>query len=350
LGGLYALERLAQDNPGQRQIIVNVLCAYLRMPYTLPRTGGRQRPLGIARPMLRTTRPATGARPARLTSVDRDSAATQEREVRLAAQRILAEHFHVLPVPRSDVPDPALDSHWADIDIDLTGATLIEFDLTDCDVNIANFTHATFTGDTWFGGARFSGTADFSGAQFSDVAWFRGARFNRLVKFNEARFSNHAYFSKVRFRFIAEFREAQFSDFADFSKARFSSLTDFIETRFSGDAKFSRARFSNKAWFWKARFSGEAKFSRARFSSIADFRAAQFSGDTKFVGAQFDGSVDFSAAALPVTRYLGESTPSPWTDFAKAQFAREVPADLAPFVMAPDGAVEESLSLNRTQT
>src|ERR671921_32361 len=32
LGGLYALERVAQANPSQRQTIVNVLCAYLRMP------------------------------------------------------------------------------------------------------------------------------------------------------------------------------------------------------------------------------------------------------------------------------------------------------------------------------
>jgi hypothetical protein len=32
LGGLYALERLAQDHPEHRQTIVNVLCAYLRMP------------------------------------------------------------------------------------------------------------------------------------------------------------------------------------------------------------------------------------------------------------------------------------------------------------------------------
>ena len=34
LGGLYALERLAQDNPAQRQTIVNVICAYLRMPFS----------------------------------------------------------------------------------------------------------------------------------------------------------------------------------------------------------------------------------------------------------------------------------------------------------------------------
>jgi hypothetical protein len=33
LGGLYALERLAQDNNKQRQTIVNVICAYLRMPF-----------------------------------------------------------------------------------------------------------------------------------------------------------------------------------------------------------------------------------------------------------------------------------------------------------------------------
>jgi hypothetical protein len=31
-----ALERLAQDNPGHRQTIVNVVCAYLRMPFALP--------------------------------------------------------------------------------------------------------------------------------------------------------------------------------------------------------------------------------------------------------------------------------------------------------------------------
>ena len=33
-GGLYALEQLAQDNPAYRQVIVNVICAYLRMPFS----------------------------------------------------------------------------------------------------------------------------------------------------------------------------------------------------------------------------------------------------------------------------------------------------------------------------
>src|SRR3954451_14920072 len=34
LGAMYSLERLAQDNPPRRQTVVDVLCAYLRMPYT----------------------------------------------------------------------------------------------------------------------------------------------------------------------------------------------------------------------------------------------------------------------------------------------------------------------------
>lgn len=33
LAGLYALERLGQGSPNHRQTIVEVLCAYLRMPY-----------------------------------------------------------------------------------------------------------------------------------------------------------------------------------------------------------------------------------------------------------------------------------------------------------------------------
>src|SRR5215472_9804159 len=32
--GLHALERLAQDNPAHRQAVVNVICAYLRMPFS----------------------------------------------------------------------------------------------------------------------------------------------------------------------------------------------------------------------------------------------------------------------------------------------------------------------------
>jgi hypothetical protein len=82
-GGLYALERLAQDSPAHRQIIVNVICTYLRRPFSPkapaskpesevakgqkePGTEGEAGPDGIGRIW------------------------QQERQVRLTAQRILA--------------------------------------------------------------------------------------------------------------------------------------------------------------------------------------------------------------------------------------------------------------------
>ena len=40
LGALYSLEHLGQDNPDRRQTVVDVLCAYLRMP-VYPAPGGR---------------------------------------------------------------------------------------------------------------------------------------------------------------------------------------------------------------------------------------------------------------------------------------------------------------------
>ncbi|MEU6741925.1 hypothetical protein [Streptosporangium sandarakinum] len=56
LGGLYALERLAQDSPGHRQIIVNVICAYLRMPYTPPEPAPAPDPEGDRKATLRAAR------------------------------------------------------------------------------------------------------------------------------------------------------------------------------------------------------------------------------------------------------------------------------------------------------
>ncbi|MEU8148955.1 hypothetical protein [Nonomuraea sp. NPDC048901] len=89
LGGLHALEQLAQDNPAPefRQTIVDVICAYLRMPYTPPRT----RPAG---PRSAGPRSADGGVSA---PAGRDP--HEERQVRLTAQRILTAHLRYQDPP-----------------------------------------------------------------------------------------------------------------------------------------------------------------------------------------------------------------------------------------------------------
>jgi hypothetical protein len=105
LGGLYALERLAQHSPDRRQTVVNVLCAYLRMPFDAPDE---------------------------IDDADGSRTATQEQQVRMTAQRIMTLHMR----PGPDIERP-IGSYWPKIDLDLTGARLMHLSLVNCQLRSA---------------------------------------------------------------------------------------------------------------------------------------------------------------------------------------------------------------------
>lgn len=144
LAGLYALERLAQDNPAHRQTIVNLVCAYLRMPFTPPP--------GVA---------------ARVRIGPRDTHRFQELEVRQTATGLLVAHL------RPELPE----AFWADISLDLSHATLVKLALTHARVRSASFTGTTFVGPATFRGTEFTGTADFRETCFRGLADFRRVGF-----------------------------------------------------------------------------------------------------------------------------------------------------------------------------
>jgi hypothetical protein len=186
LGGLYALERLAQSAPEHRQTIVNVLCAYLRMPFTPP--DATQPSAG-----------ATGTEGAETAAAASAGDAREELQVRLTAQRILADHLRP-----GDGPEPAA-TFWPDTALDLTGATLVDLDLSGCRLGPATFSRAELSGDAWFRHVQFSGDAGFAQTRFSGNAAFRGAQFSGGAGFVGAQFSGSAGFGW-----------AQFSDYASF--------------------------------------------------------------------------------------------------------------------------------------
>lgn len=211
LGALYALERLAQSNPMHRQTVVNVICAYLRMPFKYPPT-----------------------------SADADSDADQRRdddvEVRLAAQRILTGHL----TARSDATAEQLTGRtqgveellWLDISLDLSHATLIDIDLRRCHLEHATFTGAAFHGRALFSDGVLGGGAGFNKAVFHGPAFFVATRFQEVALFKRTQFLNHATFS-----------DALFADDAAFGSARFRSGVRFDRTTFERGAGFDRAAF-----------------------------------------------------------------------------------------------------------
>lgn len=202
LGGLYALERLGNGNAGLRQTIVDVLCAYLRMPY-IPPTGSRRGPVNIE-----ASHESDGDQRLR----------QEELQVRLTAQRILARHLKE--------PD-GNPIHWGPLNLDLRESVLVDLRLNSCNVGRADFAHArfvgaahirdcTFQGEVWVFECAFESLAGLTRNLYLDRAIFTRTRFEGML---DARYSN--------FRSVAYFGDVEILDLANFSNSIFTKSAEF---------------------------------------------------------------------------------------------------------------------------
>ncbi|MFE5406662.1 pentapeptide repeat-containing protein [Streptomyces sp. NPDC056580] len=264
LGAVHALAGLADDAPDDslRQTCIDVLCAYLQLPFT----------------------PDPGNDPAHQEEHHRYLAF---RKVRHTILRLIGDHYR---------RPPGTHRSWQGCDLDLTDVAI--------------------DGDMDFSGATFSsGTVSFSGATFSGGAVsFDNARFSGgTVSFGNAVFSGGT----------VSFDNASFpGGTVSFDNASFPGGTvSFRGARFSGGTVyFGKAVFSGcVVSFDNARFPGGAVyFSGARFpGGTVHFRGATFSGGKVcFRGVMFSGStVSFSNASgsAPDRLLVAVRTASPMT-------------------------------------
>ena len=292
LGALYALERFAQDNLAHRQTTVNVICAYLRMPF--PLTPPASEP--VPEPGEGAREPVPGAEVAAL--ADNGDDWQQEKQVRLTAQRVLGEHLRRIPPDAQPSADPAVDLFWPGIRLDLTGATLIDFSCDGAELADAQFRGATFHSDARFGGAAFNGRAEFGAATFHGNTWFSNATFNGNTWFSNAAFKGNTSFDSAHFDGgTGWFDGATFSGGARFSEATFKGIARFGKATFHGDARFGGATFHGDAEFGGAAFHGDARFGGATFSGGARFSEATFKGTALFDNAIFNGMKETTSFA-----------------------------------------------------
>ncbi|MEU9785561.1 pentapeptide repeat-containing protein [Streptomyces phaeochromogenes] len=243
LGGVHALAGLADDAPTRelRQTCIDVLCSYLRLPYT---------------PESDLPEDATEARHTYLAL----------REVRHTTIRLIRDHLrlphdhqHSWQGHKFDFTNVAFDGG------DLGGAVFssgtVHFHGAVFYGSAVNFSGAVFSGATVnFGGAAHLGGADFSGS---------------TVDFSGAVFSGGA----------VDFLSAVFSgSTVSITGAAFSGGTVlFLHAKFSGGTtRFAGAEFSG----------GTISFNRAEFSG----GAVDFSGAT---GSAPSGLVPVSGSPLP---------------------------------------------------
>jgi uncharacterized protein YjbI with pentapeptide repeats len=270
LGGVHALAGLADDAPDDslRQTCIDVLCAYLQLPYT----------------------PDPGTDPAHQEEHHRYLAF---RKVRHTILRLIGDHYR---------RPKGTHRSWQGCDLDLTGVTIdgdVDFSDATFSSGRVNFGGATFSGGVvHFGGAAFAGgTVNFGGATFSgSTVVFGGATFSgSTVVFSGATFSGGT---------VSFVRAAFSGGRVNFEDVTFSGGTVYFEgAAFSGSTvAFSSATFQDGAVnFGDTIFSGgTVNFVGARFSgSMVLFQRAAFSGSrVTFDGATFSGgSVSFDQAS-----------------------------------------------------
>ncbi|XAS69486.1 pentapeptide repeat-containing protein [Micrococcaceae bacterium Sec5.7] len=280
VSGIYALAALADETHGtQRQQCIDVLCSYMRLPYS-PTVANNLHPAT-------TTTRRTYTFSDRTTEVQTTiNHRPSDGEVRLTIIDVIRQHLQPEAMQswskndfnfRESVFDGgSLAGALFQGAVDFTGATFIR--------RTMSFSFATFSGKVNFGLATFSGRVDFSDA------WFSGGTVNFLdalftggtVDFRRARFSG----GTVQFSF-ARFAGGSVS----FARAMFTgSNIDFLHTKFSGgEVDFNEAMFSG----------GEADFSFASFShGTVNFARTEFTGGTMiFIKTEFTGgNVNFAQA------------------------------------------------------
>jgi uncharacterized protein YjbI with pentapeptide repeats len=294
LGALYSLVRLAQDNPDYRQTVVDVVCAYLRMPIALPprnEPGAEQveevAPSADGQDRARQSRPAYDP-------------SQEELQVRRSAQRLLADHLRRPPETSGQdaqlLPPSPQQDFWPGISLELTGATLIDFTFEQVSVIKARFYGATFQGTTWF-----------RWATFQEIAGFDEVTFYGHARFDEATFQGTTRFDRAAFQRTAAFRKADFQRSAQFHKTTFQDNAYFYEATFHGNALFDGATFQAIARFDPVIFHGNAQFMGATFQDTALFDGATFQGTTWFHKVTFQGAAQFNGATIHGTAWLNEA-------------------------------------------
>ncbi|GAA1656733.1 pentapeptide repeat-containing protein [Actinoplanes couchii] len=329
LGGMYALERLAQDNPAQRATIVNVLCAYLRMSFEPPETTLTPDTVGYEKKLARSEQ------------------AAQELQVRRAAQQILTDHTRIPPTQAEDsvgtvtavadgAESPAI--FWADVDLDVAGAVLVGWNAERCQFRSADFSRCVFHDAASFQEASLHGAASFDRAQFRDIAQFTQTVFDAAATFVGTDFGRSARFHGTRFKKIADFRRAYFHDSAHFRNAKFGA-----DALFGRPLRMIRAHNGLGGGTqpqWGATFRYRSTFADTTFIGVAAFGGTEFHGETTIGEAVFtDPGKLFLLNALAPGKRFGDVWPTGWYLPDGESLVRQKPAAEATQPRsAPEGA------------
>lgn len=253
MAGVYAMAGVAdQTSNVKRQQCIDVLCGYLRLPYSPELGNNHQTGRTLTMKVHRKGEPE---------EEQHFQYRQNDKEVRQTIVRVIAAHLQ-----------KKSERSWSSDNFDFSNAHLEEANFTGATFSgiFTTFNGATFSGYTSFYGATFNGwVADFSAAIFSNEdTLFRSATFiNEYTNFDRVDLNGHTQFEGATFNSAtSSYNGATFSGTTSFYKANFKRGVSFIDANFRGHTLFDGVTFSGGASFYGASFSGDTSFKLANFA------------------------------------------------------------------------------------
>lgn len=313
------LEKLEKRANKEVQIIIDVLCKYIR---TLPKNCTEDDLKNIK------------SRPKDF----RDSIANEAEVRHLIFSEISSRSSEVR---YKDSPSPG---SWSNFKFDLSHSHIF-YSLADLTFDSLDFSHAIFHKGASFENTNFAQSAVFENSNFYEEANFLNATFVCQPSFD------HATLSKAKFSsyFLdgAKFQYTHFKEYVKFNDSRFIGVTSFFgaifgyleEGKFDKKFKtdFTESKFFGPTTFEDARFAGTTNFSDCEFHYYKDnneginkkdysYEAAVFEncfyfGPVNFTDTSFALSCDFSHTKFFDFLYLRRTSFDRSPTFREAYFS-----------------------------
>ena len=299
LGGVYTLvslvdEWLREENIeyneriAEGQVIINILCAYIRSPFTLAAHYDE---------LIQDAPTAEGLYKNREQEFYIDKAGLEsEKKVRLS---IIQEIRHRLQGSKENTPGA-----WSDFEYDFSGSTFFY---------PVDFTHSYYAKPVNFSGSAYWGEADFSYSTYMDEVYFSESSYQGRAGFNGSIYQGEADFRSSTYRGSAGFARSTYR-----GGAYFSGSTYLSEAVFRGSVYRCATTFNDSVYhYWVdlrgSTYQGAADFGGSTYQYWADFR-----GSTYRRWAYFNDSICCGWVGLSHSVYEGE------TDFSGSIFCSEI--------------------------
>ena len=296
LGGVYTLvslvdEWLREENVeyneriAEGQVIINILCAYIRSPFTLAAHYDE---------LTQDSPTAEGLYKNREQEFYIDKAGLEsEKKVRLS---IIKEIRHRLQGSKENAPGA-----WSDFEYDFSGSIFFY---------PVDFTHSYYAKPVNFSGSAYWGEADFSYSTYQDGANFSGSTYQGEVFFRGSVYRGWVVFNGSAYREKADFCGSTYQRGADFSDSTYWGKIVFGGSVYQGWAVFRDSAYRGEAAFNDSVYWGGADFSGSTYRGRTGFGNSIYQEGANLSRSTYRGEADFSGSIFCSEIYFGYSTHS----------------------------------------